>query len=184
MLKQSVLFALGLIILAGGAGPASAQPASDDACNRFAAEGVSRYNRARTSNCDLKGSQLTGDYSRLFNACRTWQFPRVQSEAQTLAAAERLACQRKVVPGQGAGTGRPTASNAPYQIRWVQVGGNWQTGWGSTKTPTCGHGAAGSFCGPAENWRGQYAHGAQTKWRRGGCSNPVMTIQCEVRRTP
>ncbi len=111
MPKGPIYFLLGMIALLGAA-PASAQPASDHACSRYASEVVSRYNRARADHCDLRGSRLTGDYNVLFNACKGWQFPRISSESLTMATEERLACQRKVMPGRAApqNPNRPAAS--------------------------------------------------------------------------
>lgn len=135
MPKGLFYFVLGLFALMSAV-PASAQPASDDVCSRYASEAVSRYNRARAAHCDLGGSRLTGDYNRLFNACKGWQFPRVSSESLTMATEERLACERKVTPGRAA----PQNVNRPVANR--PAGGS-----DPSRHPVCS-----SFGNAAANW--------------------------------
>ena len=70
-----------------------------------------------------------------------------------------------------------------YRFRWIQVGGPWVSGYNYTDTARCGHGAPGSRCG-AEVWAGSYPNGAETYWRRGGCSKPKIVISCQIERNP
>jgi hypothetical protein len=153
--------------------PAAAQR---DACNDYANQQMSFDQRARQQRCT--GWTGHSNYQAHYDWCLRQTPQRVQQAVADWGSAFQR-CQFQASGSPAAGAGRPA-----WNIQWVQVGGAWRSGVYRVATDRCTHGAAGSYCGPNEDWRGEYGNGAVTQWRRGGCQNPVISIRCTVTRAP
>lgn len=171
----SAIVAAGLTI-ASALTPLPVQAQQRDRCNDYANQVISYDQRARQMRCT--GWASSSNYQGHFDWCAK-RAPQAAEKALADWGTAFQRCQFKASGSPAAGAGRP-ASN----IHWVQLGGSWRSGVYRVDTDRCTHGAPGSYCGPGQDWRGQYSNGAVTQWRKGGCKNPIISIQCVVRPAP
>lgn len=154
--------------------PAQAQ--QRDRCNDYANQMISFDQRARPMRCT--GWASSSNYQSHYDWCAK-RPPQAAEKALADWGTQFQRCQFQASGSPAAGAGRPA-----WNIQWVQLGGPWRSAVYRVDTDRCLHGAAGSFCGPGQDWRGQYRNGEVTQWRKGGCKNPIISIQCVVKPAP